>query len=590
MSSGQNPESGVGGDHWALVAHFRSAVPELASKFEIDFVRDVSEQERAAIGDAATLLGDFGSMWRWNQVRSASAELLGLVEASTVAFSKAKAVNSAHVRQVNLSLHSLVKNVHKWLIEVDSPDWPSVANANSSGGSNLVAATRKTSPVALLLRMAELNSSINLVDLSVPNSPNGALIPMASVEAKIAIGFEASIELRLDVVIADAVRLLELVACEVLLAYEEELSRAASRLAMVGAETVGGQPALIIKSAFERMFANPHQKHQPKMEYIPAGDAAAMVARLRTARQIFQKYEVSAIREQVEREERNRNAVARAIGPNPSEEAEGRRSTRTIDISSAVARAGQLTVSMEQEWSKALDSAKGWAKELFGQWASIVNTIQDHLLVRTTMLADRGFHTRLPATPLGQREIELFEVVPTGQQAVAQLGVAETEVLEDLLAAIRGVREPSARSLDVVTGATSSWWEAGAFAQIRDVAAMSYRICREFDKVSQGSDPFEAAAREWIDEFQIATDCMRHGLYEPALIFLNRAALRIDRSDSDLLGQSKKDLVLLADVSARLARGDDMTTGITVPLARYWIRRIERLAQERFLESHKPEN
>jgi hypothetical protein len=158
----------------------------------IDFVRGVSEQERAAIGDAVSLFGEFGPAWNWNQVRSASDDLLGYVRAASGAFAKAKMVNAAHVRQVDLALRSLAGKVRDWLVAVAPLERDTSASPGGAGLGERVAAIRDSPPITVLLRLAELDPSVNLVDLSVANAPNKTLLPLASDEAKRSIGVDAS--------------------------------------------------------------------------------------------------------------------------------------------------------------------------------------------------------------------------------------------------------------------------------------------------------------------------------------------------------------------------------------------------------------
>jgi hypothetical protein len=285
-------------------------------------------------------------------------------------------------------------------------------------------------------------------------------------------------------------------------------------------------------------------------------------------------------------------------------EAEGTGTAAAVDLVAVVEHVSRLTGSVERAWSAALDpEALGEAnREILDQWHSLVAVVQRQAVLSSRALAAAGLDATVDQYPLGPPQLLALDLDPDVEQRRRQLQVAQFYALEQLLAALEGLRHPTRAALDLGTGqVTETWWDSGAFALVRTRARHLARVTltlldAERAAIAAATDTATAAEQaepraetpSWLAYLQLGTEALRRGDAEAALLHahLSLTARFAAASLTDTVaasfgneaeGEVAKALVAkLEGAIGRLAAGG-VDLGISVPLAHALLPLAERL-------------
>ncbi|MEX2375854.1 MAG: hypothetical protein WD942_09780 [Dehalococcoidia bacterium] len=289
-------------------------------------------------------------------------------------------------------------------------------------------------------------------------------------------------------------------------------------------------------------------------------------------------------------------AGAEAVTEMPS----GGREDQVVDLRSLAAHVTEFTDELERAWSHGLDAEAltGAHSEMRARFTSLLSSIERRLHAAERTLRASGIDPIVATFPMTAEAVAELNLVPDSDQRWRQLQHAEIEAMQSLLEVFKGISSPSARRIDLLTGESESWWEAGAFELLRSRVRLLVRV----SEAAAGAEA-RAMQRELpgegkgtlLDRLRLAGDALAHGDPEGALIhglvaLHLRVALDAREAPDDLLERLGSDarlegeaplLRLLSKAAATLSRGQELDIGAAVLLAPRVLQLIANLCLER---------
>jgi hypothetical protein len=206
----------------------------------------------------------------------------------------------------------------------------------------------------------------------------------------------------------------------------------------------------------------------------------------------------------------------------------GKREDQVLDFGALVAHALNFTDELERAWSRALDpKALGAAQfEFEARLASLLRTFERRVSASARQLRDAGFDTTVPAYPMPASAYGEVSFDPDPERHWLQLQLAQFDALIALLAALETMRAPSARRVELPSGQTEIWWEAGAFDLIRTRARGLLRIVAAADAAEDallGKEDAAAPAGAVFERLELLRGAIDRNDVEAALLHAERA-------------------------------------------------------------------
>lgn len=255
----------------------------------------------------------------------------------------------------------------------------------------------------------------------------------------------------------------------------------------------------------------------------------------------------------------------------------------------------RVSEDLERAWSAALDDeALERARDgLSREWTALVQALHTRMEQAAHDAEAAGLDPTLTTVPLGLDVVADLDFDAAGEARWHQLQLAQLVAFEALLGGLNGLHEPTAERVDLMTQEVERWWESGAFALVRSRAALLARVTRELEHVeaelfgSPKVSPAHMARSAALELVQAANVALRRGDPEGALLH-GHSALRL-RAMS-VLGEAAVDgesveqpgklfstlpslaafeaqLSLLDTAVERMARGEGIDVGVSIPLA-----------------------
>ena len=115
----------------------------------------------------------------------------------------------------------------------------------------------------------------------------------------------------------------------------------------------------------------------------------------------------------------------------------------------------------------------------------------------------------MPALPLSREEIARLTLDPDPERRWRQLQLAEVDALILVLEALEGLRQPSAQTIYFDENRVETWWEAGAFALVRDRIALLVRVSEQLALAeaavaeATGAEQTAANQPQWTTAFPV---------------------------------------------------------------------------------------
>jgi hypothetical protein len=292
-------------------------------------------------------------------------------------------------------------------------------------------------------------------------------------------------------------------------------------------------------------------------------------------------------------------AVAGAQPPTASDAVTGSppgdREDQVVDLRALARHATAFTDELERAWSAALDSVllAEAQQEMGARYESLLRTIARRAAAADRALSTAGVDPGLPAHPLQPDELARLAFDPTPKQCWLQRQLAEIDTLTTLLEALKAISAPSAHVIHVHEQRVESWWEAGAFALIRDCADLLLRVSEQVASAAEltGTSVTPTPPPAFVGRLQLASAALRHGDIEAVLMHARlalrlRAAVEHDVVPDDLLARLTQDgrladdatvLRLLDQAASRLAAGEELDIGAAMLLAPRALAVVHRL-------------
>jgi hypothetical protein len=294
--------------------------------------------------------------------------------------------------------------------------------------------------------------------------------------------------------------------------------------------------------------------------------------------------------------------------PNGGGEAEGASMASTVDLLATVEHASRLTVAAERAWSAALDPAavdEANRELLDDQWSNVMAVVRRQAELSSRALEAAGLDATVDQFPPDLSQLLALALDPDPERRRRQLQLAQFYALDQLLAALQGLRHPSRAALDPRTGQlTQTWWDSGAFALVRTRAQHLVRVtlallnAEHAAIATAGGEaatapeqvPHPAQPPPWWAHLHLSAEALGRGDIEATLLHAH-LALTARFTDVPSLAdavaapfgeeaedEAAKTLVAKLDEAiARLAEGSGVDLGVTVPLAHALLPLIQRL-------------
>lgn len=278
---------------------------------------------------------------------------------------------------------------------------------------------------------------------------------------------------------------------------------------------------------------------------------------------------------------------------------------QATDLTALAAHATDLADSLERAWSAALspESLGPAHADLNAKFTSLMSAINSQVTETENALRKAGVNARLGVFPTSLQEIEQLSLDPDAAQQWRQAIMAQIDALALTLEALNAMRSPSAYQVDLHTGIKQTWWEAGAFAMLRDRANLLTRLAIITSEAAKsmidGNPTFRrATVRSIFDTLRSAGDALSHGnaigaIFLARLAMIERAAVDLSWSDTgankipqDLPERLAADSRLAAeapliriieDMLKRFVDLEDVDIALAVLVAPHAIRLAERL-------------
>lgn len=289
-------------------------------------------------------------------------------------------------------------------------------------------------------------------------------------------------------------------------------------------------------------------------------------------------------------------------------EAEGASMASTVDLLATVEHASRLTVAAERAWSAALDPAavdEANRELLDDQWSNVMAVVRRQAELSSRALEAAGLDATVDQFPPDVPQLLTLDLDPDPERRRRQLQLAQFYALDQLLAALQGLRHPSRAALDPRTGQlTQTWWDSGAFALVRTRAQHLVRVTlallnAEHAAIATAAGeaatapeqvPHPAQPPPWWAHLHLSAEALGRGDIEATLLHAH-LALTARFTDVPSLadavaapfgeeaeGEAARTLVAkLEEAIARLAEGSGVDLGVTVPLAHALLPLIQRL-------------
>ena len=291
--------------------------------------------------------------------------------------------------------------------------------------------------------------------------------------------------------------------------------------------------------------------------------------------------------------------VAEAPAPveqEPPEPPLGDRADQVLDLGALARHATEFIDELERAWSAALDDVllAEAQDEMNARLSSLLRSIQRRAAAGDRAADTAGLDARLPALPLSPEEITRLTLEPDPEQRWRQLRLAEVEALVLLTDALHGLRQPSAGTIYVDENRVETWWEAGAFALVRERAELLVRVSEELANAEAavlGRTTDTTPSSALLSRLSLARDALGRGDVEATLLH-SRIALalcagvEVDVLPADFVAQLANDARLAAEApllrlldraAEKLAAGEELDLGaamVTAPRALAVVGRI----------------
>ncbi|WP_327390376.1 hypothetical protein OG728_20870 [Streptomyces microflavus] len=379
-----------------------------------------------------------------------------------------------------------------------------------------------------------------------PAEAGGGYVAYFDKEVLKAAGVEQPGNWIVDEVITLGLAQLQLLAAEILTSYREKIEDAGRVILGLHGEVLYGQPALILKSDLQAGGGN--------LSFIPVENPnlEGILRAVDSAESVLSQNEHA--QGQVS------NPIDEIPPPEPSDATSSDSSLTpeitASDLRSLLHHVGKLSIDMEKAWSSALDEGRHKNHgEMLAKWYSFAESLKSYI-AQQYMATGEGREG--PAMRVFPLDAQHFDSIPaTLSDALNESGVAEVYAMRNLLHLLRGLQQPTISEMNLVTGEEVTWWESGAFSQVRRAADLAIRIVHRRDdlvtaKLEIGDKPEETGIPTSDESAFLYAQLCRMSIYdglpEATVVY---AAMAV-RSIAVSMGCTSNDVAGIVDTLGRI--------------------------------------
>ncbi|MFI6553735.1 hypothetical protein ACWGBY_03325 [Streptomyces griseus] len=447
-------------------------MPDTNDPHGLFFVRDIDSAEKLVIDESMTLLRSFAANWDWTKasdsltrIRAVAADCIESTEKANGNFSENdRTILSRTVRESAEILSSWPERILRAEgrhLGVDSESRNRIAEAARK-------ALDPSQTLSVLQKIAQ-HPHDSLVSIAqAPTATGGGYVAYFEREILRQAGVENPANWIVEEIFTLGLSRLQFVAAEILSSYRGKIEDAGRVILGLYGEVLYGHPVLALKGELQAGNLSLTPVENPNLEGIlRAADSAASM---------------------LTQDEHAQDQVRKTINEAPSPENSNVNtsdSTTTQEITASDLRSllhhvGKLSSNVEKAWSLALDGERHEIHgEMLGEWFSFAESLQSYIAKQYSATGKGLEGQAMMVFPL---DAQHFGSTPaTLSDALDESGVAEVYAMRNLLHLLRGLQQPTIREMNLVTGEETTWWESGAFSQVRRAADLAIRVVHRRD-------------------------------------------------------------------------------------------------------------
>jgi hypothetical protein len=270
---------------------------------------------------------------------------------------------------------------------------------------------------------------------------------------------------------------------------------------------------------------------------------------------------------------------------------------QALDLMALAGHAVDLADSLERAWSDALSSGAlaPAHQEMEARVSSFVAAIQRRVSATTADLQKNNIDTGMGPIPPSREEIQRLSYEPDPIQRWRQAQAGQIDALVFLLNAFNAMRAPSGRKLDLLSGKSETWWEAGSYAMLRARARLLRQLSYEMSAAAEsllGRDVGdEVEAHRPFDALMLASERLSQGdalgaVLEARHAIMQQASIGNSHVPDDLIVRLAADpqlvrespvLQLMQETAERFLLGRDINYAVPVIIAPLAIQVAQRV-------------
>jgi hypothetical protein len=268
-----------------------------------------------------------------------------------------------------------------------------------------------------------------------------------------------------------------------------------------------------------------------------------------------------------------------------------------IDVTQLAAHATDFANSLEKAWSNALSPSalQAMQTDMNARFDSLLMSIQRQVSITDHELREAKVDTKLGSFPVSIEEIGNLSLEPDAKTHSRQTLMAQVDALAHVITALKAMRAPSARKIDLRTGVHETWWESGAFEMLRDRALLLARISDHSKlaaaAVAGDGEREKISYRLPYDTLRAAGKALSHGdvfgaVINARLSIMQRARLTTSDVPTDFiqclaanpqLNRESEILNLMEQTAQKIQLGEHVDIGVATLLAPHAIAIAQQL-------------
>ncbi|MGP3635729.1 hypothetical protein ACTU45_20595 [Streptomyces sp. 24-1644] len=449
-------------------------MPDTNDPHGLFFIRDIESAEKLLIDESMTLLRSFAANWDWTKASDSLTRIRAVIADCVESTQKANGNFSENDRTIlSRTVKESAEVISSWPERILRDESRHLGVDSESRERIAEAARRALDPsqiVSVLQRIAQ-HPHDSLISLAqAPAAAGGGYVAYFEKEVLKEAGVENPANWLVEEVFTRGLAQLQLVAAEILTSYRGKIEDAGRVILGLHGEVLYGHPVLVLKSELQAGGGNLSLTpvENPNLEGIlRAVDSAA-----------------SVLSQNDHAQGQVRNPIDEIPSPKPSNptssDSAATQEITASDLRSLLHHVGKLNTDMEKAWSSALDGERHKTHgEMLAKWFSFAESIKSYITQQYVATGEGREGQAMRVFPL---DAQHFGSVPaTLPDALSESGVAEVYAMRNLLHLLRGLQQPTIREVNLVTGEEITWWESGAFSQVRRAADLAIRIVHRRD-------------------------------------------------------------------------------------------------------------